>query len=100
MRWGRVAVVILAGAAALGVYREIQPWSNDVELFQHALRVAPDNLRAQRQLALALPAVGRCADAIPLLERLRQRQEDPRILLGLGACYGGQGRFDEAEPLI
>jgi hypothetical protein len=100
LRGGRVAVVILAGVAALGVYRASEPWSNDVELFQYALRVAPDNVRAQRQLALALAAEGRCADAIPLLDRVRQRQEDPRILLGLAACYCGQGRFDEAEPLL
>ena len=100
LRGGRVAVVILACVAALGVYRESEPWSNDVELFQHALRVAPDNVRAQRQLALALAAEGRCAEAIPLLDRLQQRQEDPRILLGLGTCYCVQGRFDEAEPLL
>jgi tetratricopeptide (TPR) repeat protein len=100
LRRGWVAVVILACVAALGVYRESGPWSNDVELFQHALRVAPDNVRAQRQLALALAAKGSCAEAIPLLDRLKQRQEDPRILLGLGTCYCGQGRFDEAEPLL
>ena len=100
LRGGRVAAVILAGVAALGVNRASEPWSNDVELFQHALRVAPNNARAQRQLALALPAAGRCADAIPLLDRLRQRQEDPRILFGLGACYYAQSRFDEAEPLL
>ena len=100
LRAGRLAAVILAGVAALGVYRESKPWSDDVALFQNALRVAPDNVRAQRQLALALPGAGRCADAIPLFDQLRQRQEDPRILFGLGACYYGQGRFDEAEPLL
>lgn len=96
----RVAAVILAGIAALGAYRESEPWSDDIALFQRALRVAPDNVRAHRQLALALPAAGRCADAIPMFDQLRQLQEDPRILLGLGACYYGQGRFDEAEPLL
>jgi tetratricopeptide (TPR) repeat protein len=57
-------------------------------------------MRAQRQLALAFAAQGRCAEAIPLLDRLRQRREDPRILLGLGTCYCVQSRFDEAEPLL
>jgi tetratricopeptide (TPR) repeat protein len=100
LRGGRAAVVILACVAALGVYRASEPWSSDVELFQHDLRVAPDNMRAQRQLALAFAAQGRCAEAIPLLDRLRQRREDPRILLGLGTCYCVQSRFDEAEPLL
>ena len=31
---------------------------------------------------------------------MRQQQEDPRILLALGACYYGQSRFEEAGPLI
>jgi len=100
LRAGGVAVVALTGVAAFGVYRECKPWSDDIALFQHALLVAPDNVRAQRQLALALPAAGRCGDAIPLFDRLREGPEDPRILLGLGACYFLQGRFDEAEPLI
>ena len=57
-------------------------------------------MRAQRQLALVLPAAGRCEEAIALFEQLPRGQEDPRVLLGLGACYYGQGRFDKAEPLI
>jgi tetratricopeptide (TPR) repeat protein len=97
---GLATTAVLASLAALGVFRESQPWSNDIALFQRALVVVPGSVRAERQLALVLPAAGRCAEAIPILDRLRQQQEDPRVLLALGACYYGQSRFEEAGLLI
>jgi len=92
--------LVLAGVATFGVYRESKPWSDDVALFQHALQIAPNNLRAQRQEALAFAQADRCGDAIPLLEQLLERKEDPRILFPLGACFYRQGRLTEAEPLL
>ena len=97
---GLATTAVLASLAALGVFRESQPWSNDIALLQRALVVMPGSVSAERRLALALPAAGRCADAIPILDRLRQQREDARVLFALGACYYGQSRFEEASPLI
>jgi tetratricopeptide (TPR) repeat protein len=97
---GLAATAVLASLAAVGVFRESQPWSNDIALFQRALAVVPGSVRAERQWALVLPAAGRCGEAIPILDRLRQQQEEPRVLLALGACYYGQSRFEEAGPPI
>jgi tetratricopeptide (TPR) repeat protein len=97
---GLAATAVLAGLAALGVIRESQPWSNDIALFQRALVIMPGSVSAERRLALALPSAGRCADAIPILDRLRQQQAEPPVLLALAACYYRQSRFEEAGPLV
>jgi hypothetical protein len=45
---GLATTAVLASLAALGVFRESQPWSNDIALFQRALVIMPGSVSAER----------------------------------------------------
>ncbi|MHC5209327.1 MAG: hypothetical protein ACYTG2_01245 [Planctomycetota bacterium] len=100
--WGAA----LAAVAVLGPLTHAQAarWSDDVTLWQHATRSVPGSYFARYNLAVALAAQGREADAIPHLEVAlrhlpRDRAGRAAIRGAAAAAYAEVGRVGQAETL-
>jgi tetratricopeptide (TPR) repeat protein len=82
---------------ALATARQVAVWRDNTSLYEHALRVLPDNYMAHYNLGRTLVQAQRFADAEPhLRETVRQRQDwaDPRA--NLGVVLLALGEADEA----
>jgi len=95
----------LVGATAtslclvLGFYawRQVGTWRNSMALFEHALRVNPNNYLAHGSLGLALSQQGRIDEAIEhYLEALRINPNHSMTANNLGLAMAGKGRLQEA----
>jgi tetratricopeptide (TPR) repeat protein len=72
-----------------------------VECWREALRVDPEQLRANRQLGLVLAARKQAAEARPLLEKaLREEPPDARVRVVLARYYVADGRLGVAVALL
>jgi protein O-mannosyl-transferase len=87
------AIVLLACAAASIV--QTRYWKDSITLFEHAVRVTPDNFVAHYNLANALAAQGRTAEAVAHYDRAKAIRPGPAHNT-LGSLLAAQGRVDEA----
>jgi tetratricopeptide (TPR) repeat protein len=87
------AAALLACAAASVV--QARHWKDSVTLFEHAVRVTPDNLVAHYNLANALAAQGRTAEALAHYERAKAIRPAPAFNT-TGSLLAAQGRVGEA----
>ena len=88
-----VAVVLLACAAVS--IAQARHWKDSVTLFEHAVRVTPDNFVAHYNLANALAAEGRTAEALAHYDRAKAIRPAPAHNT-LGSLLAAEGRLDEA----
>ena len=94
-RWmGSAAAVVLLACAAASI-AQARHWKDSVTLFEHAVRVTPDNFVAHYNLANALAAQGRAAEAIAHYDRAKSIRPGPAHNT-LGSLLAAQGRLDEA----
>jgi protein O-mannosyl-transferase len=98
---GRVAAVAaaLSALSALAIMTRIQAayWTDSITLFEHALKVTPENALAQSNLGVALSLQGRMQEAIPhLQESLRIAPGYPNVHISLGNALSATGRAEEA----
>ena len=103
LRWraGRRAIAAtLAGVAVVAgllAFNRAQAWAGPVELWTDAVTKAPDNPRAQFQLAFAYFAEQRCSEAVDQFAKVAELQEpDYRLLVDWGLAYDCASRPAEA----
>jgi len=105
----RRPVIIGASGVALGIlviftilaHRQVGTWRSDESLWRNAVTVAPRNAIAECQLASALAAQGRTAEAVE--HHLAALRIDPRLrdsLTNLGLLLSDGGRTAEAVPFL
>jgi tetratricopeptide (TPR) repeat protein len=94
-RWlGSAAALVLLACAAASI-AQTRYWKDSVTLFEHAVRVTPDNFVAHYNLANALAAQGRTAEAVAHYDRAKAIRPGPAHNT-LGSLLAAQGRLDEA----
>jgi protein O-mannosyl-transferase len=94
-RWiATAAASALLACAAVSV-AQTRYWKDSVTLFEHALRVTPDNVVAHYNLANALAAQGRTAEALAHYARAKGVRPAPAQNT-IGSLLAAQGRVDEA----
>ncbi len=72
-----------------------------IECYRKALKIDPDFLTAQRQLALALSWEGRYEEAMPLLARIHQQDPmDVKIAVAMARAFTALDRHTEAVSTI
>ena len=94
-----VAIVALAIVAALGVAAraQIEIWRNGLTLWQHAVRVSPDDARAHLNLGVTLSRARRFADAIAASrDAIRLSPSLPQAHNNLGLALAQVGQQSEA----
>jgi Tfp pilus assembly protein PilF len=99
MEWAVVGILCVAGFA--GTVMHQRQWTNDLSLYENAIRYAPENPIVEVNLANELANTGRYDRALPLYESAVQR--DPHLWLSnynLGYAYYRTGRFSEAENYL
>jgi tetratricopeptide (TPR) repeat protein len=95
----RVAAGILICVLTIAARNQVEYWKNDIGLWEHALRVSPDNYFARTSLGIALAAGGDSARAIEQYnESLRTRPDFAETHNALGAALFKQGLWREAMP--
>ncbi|MFH1481524.1 MAG: tetratricopeptide repeat protein, partial [Pseudomonadota bacterium] len=76
---------------------QIPHWRNSITLFQHTLRVVPDNSQAHNNMGLALLDQGKIDESISRFrEALRIKSSFPDAHNNLGNALLQQGKADEA----
>jgi len=89
------AVAIVAFAVAASA--QVRYWYDSVTLLHHTVAVTRDNSVAMHNLAFALAAEGRLAEAVPYYrESLRLEPRNPRGYYNLGLALAGLQKQDEA----
>jgi tetratricopeptide (TPR) repeat protein len=92
-----VATLVLLACANLTT-RQVHHWRNTRSLFEHALRVNPENSQACAVVGSLLAEEGRHEEAVRMFEkalRLNPRQSDAQAHWGLALVK--LGRFEEAS---
>jgi len=95
------AVVLLAVAGMVGTFSNQLPWASDVLFFENGLKFVPDSSNIKDNLADALIARGRSAEAIRLYQEVLER--DPRFWrsnYNLGHVLLNAGKNREAEEYL
>lgn len=104
VRRPRLAIAVLfavSASLAAATIRQARHWRDDVSLWSRAVAVEPDAYFPNSNLAAALMAAGRGAEAIPFLEasiRLEPRDVEARV--NLGSVLGAKGDSAGAEKLF
>jgi protein O-mannosyl-transferase len=95
---GASAAVLICISTALA-REQAGYWKDDLALWQHALRIKPDNYFARTSLGIALAARGDLASAIEQYrESLRLKPDSAETHNALGAALFKQGLWREALP--
>ena len=98
--WPRVRTALTAAAVAACfalTWIQVQYWRDSFTLYQHAIDVVPDNYIARFNLAYALQAQGRTAEAVEQLrETVAVRPGFIPARAELGQILAQQGRTGEA----
>jgi len=98
--WARVRVALAAAvcSACLALtWFQVGYWRDEISLYQHAIVVTPDNYVARFNLASALEARGRPAEAVAQLrETVRARPRFVTAHAELGQLLAKQGQPEEA----
>ncbi len=102
-RWHVPAVVPAAGAAvilvALGaaLHRQISFWNDNVILWAHTLAITKDNFIGEENLAMALIAQGKAAEALPHFQRAKAMwPADPLATLNIATYDQMLGHYQAA----
>ena len=98
-----LAVSGLAIVMGLSVvsWQQTRHWENSITLFEHTLRVSPQNKVALANLGEAYLSRGRTDKAIPLIKAvLAENPDNLGNLRNLATAYRIQGRFEEAEEQL
>ena len=91
-------VVVLAMGGRAFAYARV--WSDEVALFDEAVRAVPRSTKAHAGLADSLQATGRPAEAIePAREALKIRADNLHATMVLASALWNTGRRDEAREL-
>jgi tetratricopeptide (TPR) repeat protein len=69
-------------------------------MYLRALRIAPNDSQATAQISKLYLAAGKPAVAVPYLQQLATRSDDPEALAELGNAYLLLGRFDSATVAL
>ena len=89
-------VLALAGTA----WQQVGVWRNSLTLWQHTLRVTPDNGMAHGIVGEALIKVGRFEEAVPHIEEaLRLKPNLRHAHNNLGMAHAELGQWDKAVAL-
>jgi len=94
-----VGATATAACLALGLcaWRQVGTWRNSMTLFEHALRVDPNDYLAHGSLGLALSREGRIDEAIEhYLVALRINPNHSMTANNLGLALAAKGRLQEA----
>lgn len=94
-------VLSLLAVLAVATGRGIRPWSDELSLYAHSYRIAPNNLVVKNNLATALIDHNRCAEAIPLLEDVVAR--NPNFWMAyanIAGCYIKSADLSKAEAYL
>ena len=68
-----------------------------IECYEQIVRIDPNHISAQLQLAGLQCRMGKVDDALAIYEKLLMLDpNNPQVLLNLGIAYGQEGRIDEA----
>jgi tetratricopeptide (TPR) repeat protein len=90
-----VVIVLLGCLQATGSY--LQDWQTSRTLFEHALKVSPDNALANNCLGVALQEEGRVPEAMRhYSEAVRLNPADPKARWNLAINLAEQGQIPEA----
>jgi tetratricopeptide (TPR) repeat protein len=93
------AALVLAVLALLSA-RQIGHWRSNLDLWQHAVEVTPDNPVAEVNAAFALDEAGRSEEALTHYgNAVRLRPGDPLLHYNLASALGRAGRLAEAIPV-
>jgi tetratricopeptide (TPR) repeat protein len=91
-----VGAVVIA-AFAVTASAQVRYWYDSLTLLRHTVAVTRDNSVAMHNLAFALAAEGRLAEAVPYYrESLRLEPRNPRGYYNLGLALAGLQKQDEA----
>jgi len=99
MKWAVVGILCVAGF--VGTVMHQRQWTNNLSLYENAIRYAPENPIVEVNLANELANTGRYDRALPLYQSAVQR--DPHLWLSnynLGYAYYRTGRFSKAENYL
>jgi Flp pilus assembly protein TadD len=102
-RWHVPMVVSAVGTAAilLGVgmalHRQVSFWGDNVTLWAHTVAITDDNFYGEENLAMALIAQGRAAEALPHFRRAHGlRPDDPLATLNIATYDQMLGHYQAA----
>jgi Flp pilus assembly protein TadD len=102
-RWHVPAVVYAAGAAAIllalgtALHRQVTFWSDNVTLWTHTLAITKDNFIGEENLAMALIAQGKPAEALPHFQRAKAMwPADPLATLNIATYDQMLGHYQAA----
>jgi len=97
------AIVCAAGAAAIlvalgtALHRQVSFWSDNATLWTHTLAITKDNFPGEENLAMALVAEGRAAEALPHFRRAKAMwPADPLATLNIATYDQMVGHYQAA----
>ena len=97
-RLGFAAAVLVLGLCGFLTRSQVGYWHDGVTLWEQALRVEPENVRARVSFGTALLDRGDAADALAVFDDLIRRQpKEPNHHHYRGEALRRLGRLDEAE---
>jgi Tfp pilus assembly protein PilF len=95
--WLRALAALVLAGCCVASWLQVGTWKNTQTLFEHAIRVNPDNRLARRQLGQIYGEAGQLDQAIAQFrEALRIAPDHARTHNNLGVMLRRQGRQDEA----
>ena len=97
-RWAATGAVAVLGASAVITFHQARLWRDSVTLFEHALRVTPENALAQLNLGVALLNLGRYPEAAShLKEAIRIQPGSAEAHAALGVVETREQRWESAS---
>ena len=94
-RWMALAAGAVLAACAAASVAQTRHWKDSLTLFEHAVRTTPDNVVAHYNLANALAAEGRTAEALVHYDRAKAIRPAPAHNTA-GSLLAAEGRVEEA----
>jgi len=102
-RWHVSPVVYAAGATAIllalgaGLHRQVSFWSDNATLWTHTLAITKNNFIGEENLAMALIAEGKAAEALPHFQRAKAMwPADPLATLNIATYDQMLGHYQAA----
>jgi tetratricopeptide (TPR) repeat protein len=96
MALGLSSALVLSGLM-IGAWMQVRHWKTSVALFEHTVKVTPNNYEAQVNLGAALARQGRLNEGIEHFSEAVKIQPDyPKAYYDLGLAMARQGRLKEA----
>ncbi len=96
-----VSGAAIVSAFSILSWQQARHWENSIALFEHTLRLSPQNSTALANLGEAYLSDGRAEEAIgPIEAALAQNPEGLGNLRNLGSAYRLVGRYKDAEEQL